>query len=192
MAKHVWGYERISVHMYMCVCRQKVYLRYHSSKPSLFLTQFSYWDPGLQIKLGWLASEPRDSSVSVFQHWNHKSTHSFLAFYTGAWDWTQVLMLAWQHFTELHINPSFVVRILTQYIHITSSMFKDRVSESTFALNLIHSSGWTWPSCLYLPSSGILARQVYTTMPSFQRCLFLTCLNSDLVILGGGKHYISP
>lgn len=182
----------------MCVWRQNVYLRYHSSKPSLFLTQGLLLRPRAcqLIKLGWLASEPRDSSVSVFQHWNQKSTHSFPAFYTGAWDWTRVLMLAWQYFTELHINPSSVVWIITQYIHITSSkmfcFFKDRVSESMFTLNLIHSSGWTWPSCLYLPSSGILPRRVYTTMPSFQRCLFLSCLNSDLMILGGGKHYISP
>lgn len=88
MVKHVCGYECISVHMYICVYLEAKGLSQVSFFKTLFVcdTGSLIETQGLPIKLGWLASDPRDSSVSVFQHRNHKSTHSFPVFYMGAWD----------------------------------------------------------------------------------------------------------
>lgn len=71
--------------IYMCVFGGKISQVSFFKTLVVFDTGSLIETQGLSIKLGWLASEPRDSSVSVFQHWNQKSTHSFPAFYTGAW-----------------------------------------------------------------------------------------------------------
>lgn len=120
----IFMYITVCVYMFVCVpaCRgQRSALGIAPQVPSTLFSESRSLTETWSSVLGWLASEPQNLSISSPQFWGYKHMLPHLAFYTGAGNQTQVLILTQQALNQLnYVSSSFSMYFNDMYftLHI--------------------------------------------------------------------------